>query len=579
MTDMTPISGELQTWVPGAAEPAARVKLAGWSGESVTPQFSADGRRLVVIRPGAAAVVHDTATGSVIAEFRGVFPILTHAALTHDGRRLALSREESIQTYDVDAAAPLKRLVGHRGRVHCLRFAEDGRLVSWAADGTLRTWSLEGLNEQPIVPAKARLAALKPPVISPDGRWIALCDDAGNSSDKPAHSVIWDSASRTRIAGCPVLPIVATADSRELIGLHSGQHIGWYDSATGAMNRETLLPHVVKANLPRISPDGRFVAYWAEIGHGFIHDLVTNVPWLEMDPGTVDAQFSPDGKSVGLLTARTGLRVIDLATKAERPPVPAAASKLAWSLDSRRIGFVKQITPPSLGIVDVATMKEAGELHGQGAEFGFFAFSNDGQTIVSTTVSGALTFWHLPTWSRTLTLPASDELRSFAFTHNDEALVIGRSGGFTLLEAPHTPPAEPDHGALAEPVIEKVLRALFAACQVHQKEHGEFPASLESLQAAWPADVPADAIPWAAFWYAYENAPAVAPPDAAFEWTKNDPPTQREITAWLTARDGPRRPVLRCFARRFQAGRVFNISHGGEVYVSGVEWSEAAEKR
>jgi hypothetical protein len=259
--------------------------------------------------------------------------------------------------------------------------------------------------------------------------------------------------------------------------------------------------------------------------------------------------------------------------------VSAPASKLAWSPDSRRIGFVKRITPPALGIIDVATMKEVGEIHGQGAEFGFFAFSHDGQTLVSTTVDGALTFWHLPTWSQTLTLPASDELRSFAFTPRDEALVIGRAGGFTLLEAPHTRAIEPDHGALAETAIEKVLRALFAACQVHEKEHGEFPASLESLRTAWPADVSAEAVPWSAFWYAYENAPAVAPPDPSFEWTNTEPPTQRQITAWMLAHNGPRVPVLRCFARRFQAGRVLNIGHNGEVYVSGGDWSETAARR
>ena len=567
-------TGELQTWTPGAAEPSHRVKLAGWAGQFVTPWFSGDGRRVAVVRPGAAMVVHDAATGALIAEIRGAFPILTTVALSPDGRRLALSGDESIQTFEVDAARPLKRLLGHRARVQSLRFADAGRLLSWAGDGTLRTWQLDAVEDRLIVATQTRLAALKPPVVSPDGRWIALCDVASESADGPAHCVIWDFVARKKIAEAPVLPMAATAQGRELAGLHSGRVIAWHDAVTGERKREVTLPDRVKFNLPRLSPDGRFVAYWTETARGYIHDLAAGAPWLEMVHGTMDAQFSPDGKSVGLVTGSVGLRVIDLATKAERPPVLALASKLAWSPDSQHIAIIQRTTPPVLAIVDAATMQVVSTLEGQGATNSFFAFSHDGQTLATASVDGVLRFWHLPTRSRTLTIPPEGELRSFAFTRRDEAFVIGRAGGFTLLEAPHTVAVPIDLGAQAEEAIAKVLRALYLTCRAHEKQHGNLPGSLDAVRAAWPADVPADTVPWSSFWYAYEVEPGIVPPEPAFEWKESEPPTRRQITESAFAREGSRLPMLRCFARRLQAGRVLNIDHDGEVFVSSADWRE-----
>ena len=76
--------------------------------------------------------------------------------------------------------------------------------------------------------------------------------------------------------------------------------------------------------------------------------------------------------------------------------------------------------------------------------------------------------------------------------------------------------------------------------------------------------------------YAYENTPAILPPDPEIAWTENEPPTQRQLTALLLPRAGARLPVLRCIARQWQAGRVLNVAHDGAVYFSSADWREAA---
>src|SRR5206468_79694 len=104
-----------------------------------------------------------------------------------------------------------------------------------------------------------------------------------------------------------------------------------------------------------------------------------------------------------LLTSGIGLRVIDLATWAEGPPIsPTMPLELVWSRDSRRIAFIYRNNTPMLAVADVATMKIEGKLTGQGLPNMRLAFSPDGRTLVSNTRDGTLRFWNLLTWSRTL---------------------------------------------------------------------------------------------------------------------------------------------------------------------------------
>lgn len=287
-------------------------------------------------------------------------------------------------------------------------------------------------------------AARITPLFSPDGRWLAYADEFdGGNFERPAHSVIYDTSKGRVVAEADVLPLAASADSRALIGLRAGRTVVWLDAASGAERHAISIPQTVQTRPPRISPDGRYLAWWKSWDGGAIHDLEKGTPVHEFAAGTTDAQFSPDGKSVALMTAKRGLRVLDVGTWSERALPLAVPSLVAWSRDSRRIAFISGSNPPSLSVLDAATMTIAGKLTGQGLPNMRFAFSGDGKTLVSSTRDGTLRFWNLLTWSRTLVLPPQGQIGSFSFAPGDEALLLGRAAGFTRLEAPHTLRASP----------------------------------------------------------------------------------------------------------------------------------------
>ena len=440
-------TAQLMWWSPGVPEPDRTVALAARPSLWATPCFSADGKRVALAVHSEQMVVFDTSSGAAVAEYPGIFSVISLPVLSPDGRRLARGgAEEEIRLYDIEAPVTAPQVLrGHRSRLHSLRFTNDGaRIVSWSADGTLRTWPRDRADASGAVPAKGRWAAKVPPVVSPDGLWIALTDDAdGTNFQSPAHCKIWERAMRRTIAECAVLPLGGTPNGRELIGLREGRWIAWHDTTTGAELRRQPLPDIIHAKLPRISADGRYAACWPRSDAGFILDLATGERAFDFTPGTPHAEFSPDGKLVAMTTARMGLRVLDLGTWRERQPIPTTPFELAWSADSRRIAFTYRSNPPTIAVANVATMQIEGTLTGQGLPNLNLCFSRDGRTLVSHTRDGRLRFWNLLTWSRTLALPPQGQILSYAFTPDDEALIVGRAAGYSMVEAPHTVPATP----------------------------------------------------------------------------------------------------------------------------------------
>ena len=121
-----------------------------------TPGFSADGRRVAIVRDGEPLSVHDTATGASVAEVTGVFSFLSLPLLSPDGRWLALGgAEEEIRLFDVDAPATAPRtLHGHLTKMHALRFTANGRtLASQTGNGVLRFWNVPTWSWTLVLPA------------------------------------------------------------------------------------------------------------------------------------------------------------------------------------------------------------------------------------------------------------------------------------------------------------------------------------------------------------------------------------------------------------------------------------------
>jgi len=107
-------------------------------------------------------------------------------ALSHDGRKLAVSSDWEILLFDLDRwPSPPATLGRHQGTVSALAFAADARtLFSGSWDGTVRSWDLERASQRASFtwPVGNRVTAL---AVSSDGLRAAAAGDLGTI-------VVWD---------------------------------------------------------------------------------------------------------------------------------------------------------------------------------------------------------------------------------------------------------------------------------------------------------------------------------------------------------------------------------------------------
>src|SRR5262249_51858502 len=91
--------------------------------------------------------------------------------LSHDGRWLALTEDDSIHIWDVAAGKEHARLA-HTGNVIVVAFSADSTtLVSWTPDDTVRVWDVAEKKELWCVKNRSAVA------LSPHGKLLALGGD------------------------------------------------------------------------------------------------------------------------------------------------------------------------------------------------------------------------------------------------------------------------------------------------------------------------------------------------------------------------------------------------------------------
>ncbi|MBN2499010.1 MAG: PQQ-binding-like beta-propeller repeat protein [Deltaproteobacteria bacterium] len=118
--------------------------------------FSADGRRLLSASYlGHSVRLWDAGTGELLWEQdKGETSVHDYepvsAALTPDGRTVALNRDHEIVLYDVASGEERSRLAGCKGEeIHDAAFSHDGRRLAWGTGvpGRLRVWDAEAGEE------------------------------------------------------------------------------------------------------------------------------------------------------------------------------------------------------------------------------------------------------------------------------------------------------------------------------------------------------------------------------------------------------------------------------------------------
>ncbi len=279
-------SRRLQVWEVGEA-PEQRIDEP--SGV-VAAAFSADSRRLAVLRTEGATDIDDLFTGQSILEIR-TGPGSRAAAFRPDGRQLAVAGETAVAFYDPETG---KRVAEWPMRCDALAWRPDGGLLAAAGrDQRIYFWD----------PAAGRLRAATPDPLAA-GLRIAF-DHAGDllaSCDASEMLRLWDPRTGRQLFATPsdTRALRFGSDDRRLAGEIDGGKLRMWEVAAGGEYR-TLTVEPAGRDAPEfsggaaITRDGRLLA--AAMNDGVrLWDLASGEPCGFLPAGpTAAVAFDGDG--------------------------------------------------------------------------------------------------------------------------------------------------------------------------------------------------------------------------------------------------------------------------------------------
>jgi WD40 repeat protein len=112
-------------------------------GEIRRAVFTADSRRVVTTALDSTVVMHDVATGAVVASMVGHGGGVEDVCVSPDGELIAtVSRDGTAMIWVAEDGRALQRIVCSAQLVRCCVFSRDGRLLATGGDdGTARVWN------------------------------------------------------------------------------------------------------------------------------------------------------------------------------------------------------------------------------------------------------------------------------------------------------------------------------------------------------------------------------------------------------------------------------------------------------
>ena len=456
-------------------EPGEAAPLTNWPAAAYGFAFSPDGRLLATYeRP--LLIVRDLEKNTELARFRPA-SYVTDLAFSPDGRTLGLCllNEGCVELWNVGPWECRGRLSRHPGRVQCLAFSPDSRLVaSGGYDRMVRLWDVNQQRE--IRRFIGHRAAIRAVAFSPDGKRLA-------SGGYDCKVRLWDVApppglpAITNISG----PFAFSSDGRRVVTQTKSGTVKLWDLATrlplqqwGGLpfndawlgsDGKLILLGSTDSNAPpqltflevgqespsrsnrlegiasgcpaaAIAPDGKVcvtghndgtVAFWNTATGALLHSARSHTNLV------FRLAFDRTGERVASVTwDQTYCTVWDVATGkvlSDRHFGLRFPAALALAPDGCRYAFGGANVFSFIRLFDATNAEPVGLFTGHLDEVRNLAFAPDGRTLASASLDNCVRLWHVPTTRPLLTFAEGERLENIAFSPDGTWLGVSTSQG------------------------------------------------------------------------------------------------------------------------------------------------------